>query len=127
MTHLTTQEIESLKERLSTELALVEKELKEVGRKNPSNPKDWEPTEGETDMDAADELEVASGITQYEEHSAILKELEIRYNEILKALEKIKAGTYGVCEISGKPIEKDRLNANPAALTCKEHMNAHRA
>jgi RNA polymerase-binding transcription factor DksA len=32
-------------------------------------------------------------------------------------------GTYGVCEKSGKPIELDRLMANPAARTCKEMMN----
>lgn len=35
--------------------------------------------------------------------------------EIDHALEKIDAGTYGICEISGQPIPKDRLRAIPWA------------
>ena len=35
----------------------------------------------------------------------------------MRALQKIKAGAYGVCEISGEPIEVERLAANPAART----------
>lgn len=35
--------------------------------------------------------------------------------EIDHALEKIDLGTYGVCEISGQPIPKDRLRAIPWA------------
>jgi RNA polymerase-binding transcription factor DksA len=33
------------------------------------------------------------------------------------------SGSYGKCEVCGKAIEADRLEANPAAPTCKEHMN----
>ena len=36
----------------------------------------------------------------------------------------IAAGTYGTCEVSGEQIEEDRLEADPAARTCKAHMNA---
>ena len=43
--------------------------------------------------------------------------------EIDAALEKMEKGTYGICEVCNKPIEEDRLEANPAAKTCKEHMN----
>ncbi len=49
--------------------------------------------------------------------------LENRWNEVRAALKKIEAGTYGICEISGEPIEEDRLEVNPAARTCKEHMD----
>ena len=31
-------------------------------------------------------------------------------------------GTYGSCEISGEAIEVERLEANPAARTCKAHI-----
>jgi RNA polymerase-binding protein DksA len=34
-----------------------------------------------------------------------------------KALSRIDAGTYGVSEISGKPIPKERLEALPTATT----------
>lgn len=36
-------------------------------------------------------------------------------NEIEEALLRIKQGTYGVCEVTGKPISKERLTAVPFA------------
>src|SRR3989344_985738 len=69
-----------LKQKLEEELETLKKELATVGRINPENPKDWEPTAGveaehehEPDPnDKADELE------EYETNTAILKELENR-------------------------------------------------
>jgi RNA polymerase-binding transcription factor DksA len=111
------------KDKLEEELKLVESELKTVGRINPENPGDWEPTP-KKDWDAlnADENEVADTIEEFEDNAGILKQLEIRYNEIKKALIKIKDGGYGVCEIGGEEIEEARLEANPAATTCMKHM-----
>lgn len=37
------------------------------------------------------------------------------------ALEKIEAGTYGICEVSGEPIPLERLEAMPTATACIEH------
>jgi len=114
---------EYFKEKLEAELKTIEAELTTVGRKNPSNPLDWEAKEGDLNTDTAEEAEVAEGIEEYENNSAILKQLEIRFNEIKDALAKIDMGTYGICEVSGLPIEEDRLEANPAARTCKAEMN----
>lgn len=41
-------------------------------------------------------------------------------HEIFEALERIKDRTYGVCEATGKPINKARLNAKPWAKYCIE-------
>jgi RNA polymerase-binding transcription factor DksA len=41
--------------------------------------------------------------------------------EIDHALLKIKAGSYGVCEVSGKPIPKERLRAIPQARVRVEY------
>ena len=83
---------------------------------------DWEirvPENHESDEDIrADAAESA------DEQVAELAELETRYRTITRALQKISDGTYGICEISGEPIEADRLAANPAARTCKAHMEA---
>lgn len=114
---------EHFKEMLEAELKTLDAELETVGRKNPSNPLDWEAKEGDMNTDTAEEAEIAEGIEQYENNSAILKQLETRYNEVKDALAKIDMGTYGICEISGLPIEEDRLEANPAARTSKAHMN----
>lgn len=115
-------DISHFKEKLEKELKEVEAELRSVGRKNPNNPADWEAEPADFDIDRADESEVGDKIEEYEENSAVLKELEIKYNEIKKALGKIESGTYGICEVSGEPIELERLEANPAARTCMRHM-----
>lgn len=116
---------ESFKQKLETELQTVEKELRSVATQNPNNPQDWEATETKMDVMSAvaDPNEAADKQEEYIENRAITDQLEIRYNNIKRALSKIEEGTYGTCEVSGEPIEEDRLEANPAARTCKEHMN----
>lgn len=109
-------------ELLKEELGVLEEELKSVGRKNPSNPADWEAKPDNMDFLNADSNEVADVIESYEENTGILKQLEIRFNEVKKALERIKSGAYGLCEVDSKPIEADRLKANPAATKCQQHM-----
>ncbi len=113
----TSIDTEYFKKKLESELKVLETELKTVGRKNPDNPKDWEATPSDLKPDLADEMEIADSIEEYEGNTAILKQLEIRYNDIKWALKRIEDGTYGICEISNKPIEKERLEANPAART----------
>src|SRR3989344_1146353 len=116
---------EHFKLKLETEKKLLEKELEKVGRRNPDNLGDWEATPGLEDRDVsqADENTVADSIEEYEDNGAIVKILEDRYNDIKSGLDKIKHGTYGLCQICGKEIESDRLEANPSSRTCKEHMN----
>ena len=45
------------------------------------------------------------------------KELE-EYNMILKVLEKIDAGQYGICIDCGQPISEKRLSVYPNATRC---------
>ncbi len=116
--------IEHFKEALLTEKKQIEEELKSVGRINPSNPNDWEATPGDTqDIDTEDENSLADKFEEFEGRSAVETELEIRFNEIKSALEKIEKGEYGICRVCQGEIEDDRLEANPAAETCKEHIN----
>lgn len=111
------------KKKLEVELESLENELRSIGRTNPDNPADWEATPEKTDIASpADKFETAENITEFEENTAVLKQLEIRYNEVKAALEMIENGTYGICSVGGEEIEKDRLLANPSATTCKAHM-----
>jgi RNA polymerase-binding transcription factor DksA len=110
------------KKLLETEKKEVETELKTVGRINPENPGDWEATPSKMDIISADRNEVADSIDSYEENTAILKELEIRLRDINAALDRIDKKTYGKCSVCGKEIEKERLEANPAATTCMAHI-----
>jgi RNA polymerase-binding transcription factor DksA len=116
------EQINKYKERIEKELHKVEAELKTIGRKNPDNPADWEPLPEKMDTLPADDNEVADSIEAYEENTAVLKQLEIRFNELKNALKRIADGKYGICEVGGEVIESERLDANPAAMTCKKHM-----
>lgn len=111
------KDLEHFKDKLDAELKNVIEELKTVGRINPDNPEDWEPTGADFNIPESDPNDVADEIEGYEERAAILKQLEIRFNEIKRALEKTENGTYGICEVSGEEISRDRLEANPAART----------
>lgn len=110
------------KAKLEEEKVHLEAELATVGRRNPANPADWEALPQETGQEA-DINDTAVVLEGYQENTAILNDLEIRYNEVLSALARIEKGTYGVCSVSGEEIEEDRLGADPAAKTCKAHLN----
>ncbi|MDO8579730.1 MAG: hypothetical protein Q7R72_02550 [bacterium] len=114
---------EVFKKKLEQELTVLETELKTVGHKNPNNPKDWEASSGEVDINASDLADIADNIESYESNTAILKPLEKQYNDVKSALAKIKNDTYGFCEICEKVIERERLSAIPSARTCVAHKD----
>jgi RNA polymerase-binding transcription factor DksA len=107
--------------KLLDEKAILEKELAKVARKNPDRVGDWEATPEEKDPSQADENISADSIDGYESNNAIVNTLEPRWRDTNAALARIKKGTYGLCEVCEKEIETDRLEANPAASTCKKH------
>ncbi len=112
------------KKKLEAEKKVLEKELAKVGRVNPDNPSDWEATSpADRDISQADENTAADAIEGYEDNVAIVKTLEDRYKDVKSGLDKIKHKTYGFCQICGEEIEIDRLEANPGARTCKEHID----
>lgn len=47
--------------------------------------------------------------------------LEVTEGRIEHALAKIEAGTYGCCDVCGKPINPKRLAAMPESTVCIEH------
>ena len=110
------------KNKLEAEKTLLETELEEVGRRNPDNPSDWEATPEDKDVSQADENVVADNIESYEDNVAIVSTLETRYKDVSEALEKIEAGTYALCQVCQAEIDTERLEANPSAVTCRQHM-----
>lgn len=110
------------KEMLEAEIIFLEGEMSNIGLKNPAHSGDWEIAPTKDDTDRADETEVADSLENTENNNAILNQLEKRLSEVKGALEKIENGTYGICDECEEPIEMDRLEANPAASTCKLHM-----
>ena len=43
--------------------------------------------------------------------------------EVDSALERMDAGTYGICETCHEPIENDRLMADPLSRNCLDHLS----
>ncbi len=119
---MNTKDIQYFRTKLESEKKLLEDELATVGHKNPDNPLGWEATSGNMQVDTADENEVADKMEELEENELILQQLEKQLEEVDGALERLEKGTYGICEIGGDPIEKERLEASPSAKTCKKHM-----
>jgi len=113
---------EHFKEKLEQEQRLLETEMQTVGRKNPDIEGEWEPQPKDTDTASTEPDEKADKFEEYEDNADILDALQVRWRNVKLALEKISNGTYGVCEVSGEPIEADRLEINPAARTCEQHM-----
>jgi len=111
------------KEKLLEEKTVLESELAGVARINPDNPKDWEPTPGDLNIPKSDKNDMGDAMEEYEGRYAVEVELENRLTNVTKALERIENETYGTCKVDGGQIEMERLEANPAAETCKAHLN----
>lgn len=107
------------KQQLEDEKAQLTEQLGEVATLSGG---EWIPKASQLVVDQADQNEVADAMEEGEEHIALTHELRARFANVERALAKIEAGTFGVDEFDGEPIEEDRLNANPAARTRKANM-----
>lgn len=109
------------KTKLEEEKKILEDELASMGKLDKETG-EWEATPPAQSAPEADEIDMADRTEDYEERSAITDTLDQRLDDINNALQKIETGKYGICEVCGNPIEEDRLEANPAARTCKACM-----
>lgn len=55
------------------------------------------------------------------DYGSVLAEAERTLNEVDQALARLGAGTYGVCEACGGPIDEIRLASMPTARSCGRH------
>ena len=114
-----------LKNKLLAEKAVLINDLKEIAViKNRKASDDWEAIpDNRMYGHSADPNETGDRIESYEKNTALVRQLETRLMEVDASLNNIETGKYGICVVCKKKIELDRLEANPAAPTCKEHMN----
>lgn len=102
--------LESEKERLEEQIADYERDLEEARLTESSSDRSPDPGNAEA---SSMKLEYA-------------KELSIEQNTLdllskaNRALERVEAGTYGICESCGKPIPVERLNVLPYSTLCVE-------
>lgn len=115
------KDMEQYKAKLLAEKATLEEEVSHIGKRDAGTPGGWDATSGDMEVDSADENEVADKLEELEDNNAIVSKLDAQLIEVKAALERIEKGTYGMCEACGKPIETERLMANPSARGSLKH------
>ncbi len=66
--------------------------------------------------------EDASELFSRERNLAISGDLRQELDNVERALRRIDAGSYGLCDVCGTPINPERLEARPAATLCIRHQ-----
>ena len=107
--------------KLEEERQKLEEQLSQVGRRNPSNPNDWEPQFKERNEQPSAQDEMADKFEDMEQTLVLQTTYETHLAAVREALERIENGTYGKCNC-GKDIPEERLEADPAAsCMCGKH------
>ena len=105
------QTADRLRERLETERGELRRQLDDLGaRRDAEGIEDPELDEGFADAGQA-AAERANLLT-------LVRSLRDTLRDVEQALARMDAGTYGLCERCGQPIDEERLDALPAARLC---------
>jgi len=110
-----------IKEKLEKERDNLLEQMKGMGKLNPETG-EWETSPEELDFPETDENDKADRFEDFESRSSVMRTLEPRLNNILKALKGLSRESFGKCVVCKKDIEMARLDVNPAAQTCKKHL-----
>jgi RNA polymerase-binding transcription factor DksA len=104
-----------LKTSLLKEKLELEKNLEQIAKPVDKKDGDYETSFEEIGTDKEDN---ATEIEQYSDNFSVETILEKKLQNVIKALQKIEIGTYGICEKCQKEIDIARLKANPSAKNC---------
>lgn len=115
-------DLDKYEAKLNEEKTSLVNDLKDIATFN-TETSQWEALPSKQDGPESDMIDLADRLEDFESQSETVKSLSKRLSNIDLALDKIKNGGFGICEISGEKIEPERLDANPAARTCKAHIN----
>ncbi|MCX6751951.1 MAG: TraR/DksA C4-type zinc finger protein [Candidatus Nomurabacteria bacterium] len=110
-----------IKEMLEKEQKILLEELHDIGKLN-TETGEWDATPEGSDFPESDQNDMADRFEDFEARSSMIKTLGPRLNNILKSLKNLNKESFGKCEVCKKDIEMTRLEANPAAKTCKKHL-----
>jgi RNA polymerase-binding protein DksA len=118
---LTSQEIEELRTRLGSEREELAAQLSTI------EDQAFAATQSDMSGDVGvDDESADAGTATFEREKELSIEQNVRdlIQKIDRALKRIEDGTYGVCEVCGKPIEKARIKALPYVDLCIKDAQA---
>lgn len=85
-----------------------------------------EQSEGESlsELSSLDQHEADLGTETFEREKdlAILERVQAQLADVEHAMRRLDEGSYGTCEVCGRVIDEDRLEALPATRFCVEHQ-----
>lgn len=105
---------QTYRERLEQERASVRSELENLGNEVAILGEDQQ-IEGSVGNHDADN---ATDVMEQQRNMAMMNTLEERQRDIERALARLDAGAYGICERCGKAIAPERLEALPFVTLC---------
>jgi RNA polymerase-binding transcription factor DksA len=113
---------EHFKQKLEEEQDLLIKQLGDIAVEGDNGL--WSAKDPQMDVMSpiAEPNEAADKLEELDERGEEVTTLSARLADVRLALGHITNGTYGRCEVCDREIEEERLEANPAARTCMEHM-----
>jgi RNA polymerase-binding transcription factor len=118
---LTTQEIGELRTRLESERGELADQLTTI------EDQAFAATQSDISGDVGvDDESADAGTATFEREKELSIEQNVRdlIQKIDRALRRIDDGTYGICEVCGKPIEKARIKALPYVDLCIKDAQA---
>ena len=79
-----------------------------------------------SELSSADQhqADLASETFEREKDFAVLETMQKELLEVEAAFARLDDGSYGRCEVCGKPIGEDRLKAKPTARLCVDDQKA---
>ncbi len=110
-----------IKEKLEKERDVLVGQMKDIGNLN-TDTGEWDAVPEPVERAEADQNDMADRFENFEERSSRIRVLGQRFQDIMKSLKGIGKESFGKCEVCKKDIEMARMEANPAAQTCKNHL-----
>lgn len=112
---MTEETLAGIKKELEAELSSTDEQLAEHGVEPNDDVVDVEVDEGFADS--------AQATSERGELLALVEQLKLHRQQLVRALARIETGEYGTCENCGQEIPIERLQALPSAslcVTCKQ-------
>jgi DnaK suppressor protein len=106
-----TTKSDQVKTRLEAEKKRIQDELTQLTSARPMDERREGSPFGKREEEATESMEL-------EKRLALEKRLRTLLAEVERALQKIEAGTYGLCDICNTNIDPARLEALPQAILC---------
>jgi DnaK suppressor protein len=110
--------MDEIQARLEEERASVERQLAEQGAS----------AGGDVEVAVDEGFADSAQATMERSHQlALIEKLRDQHEEIVAALGRIQAGAYGRCELCGRQIDEERLEAIPTSrlcVSCKQSVGA---